>query len=186
MTQPLEELELAKLAWGQLMPGQPIGMIAPVFPRIEAKSAIDRMRALEEEETARQAKLLGKPVQVKEAEPEGAILPPSPKIDIEDFGKVDLRVGQVLSAERVKGADKLLHLKVDIGEPQPRTIVAGIATVYEPEKMVGRKVVIVANLHPRKLRGIESNGMIVAASLEGGKPILAGFLEDVPVGSRLK
>jgi methionyl-tRNA synthetase len=186
MTQPLEEFEIAKLAWGQLMAGQKIGMIAPVFPRIEAKSAIDRMRALEEEETARQAKLLGKPLPTKEPEREGTILPPSPKIDIDDFGKVDLRVGQVLSAERVKGADKLLHLKVDIGEPEPRTIVAGIATVYEPEKIVGRKVVIVANLHPRKLRGIESNGMIVAASLEGGKPILAGFLEDVPIGSRLK
>jgi methionyl-tRNA synthetase len=79
-----------------------------------------------------------------------------------------------------------MHLKVDIGEPQPRTIVAGIAEAYEPEKIVGRKVVIVANLNPRKLRGIESNGMIVAASLEGGKPILAGFLEDVPIGARLK
>jgi methionyl-tRNA synthetase len=186
MTQPLENLELAKLAWGQLMPGQKIGLIAPVFPRIEARSAIDRMRALEEEETARQAKLLGKPVADKGTVCETPVDPPSPKIDIEDFGKVDLRVGQVLSAERVKGADKLLHLKVDIGEPEPRTIVAGIATVYEPEKMVGRKVVIVANLHPRKLRGIESNGMIVAASLEGGKPILAGFLEDAPVGARLK
>jgi methionyl-tRNA synthetase len=175
MTQSLEDLEIAKLAWGQLMPGQKIGMIAPVFPRIEAKSAIDRMRALEEEETARQSKLLGKPVATS-----------TPKIDIEDFGKVDLRVGQVLSAERVKGADKLLHLKVDIGEPQPRTIVAGIAEAYEPEKIVGRKVIIVANLNPRKLRGIESNGMIVAASLEGGKPILAGFLEDVPIGARLK
>jgi methionyl-tRNA synthetase len=182
MTQPIEDLEIAKLAWGQLLPGQKIGMIAPVFPRIEAKSAIDRMRALEEEETARQAKLLGKPA----AAPQAPVDPPSPKIDIEDFGKVDLRVGQVLSAERVKGADKLLHLKVDIGEPEPRTIVAGIATVYEPERMVGRKVVIVANLNPRKLRGIESNGMIVAASLEGGKPILAGFLEDVPIGARLK
>jgi len=92
----------------------------------------------------------------------------------------------VVSAERVKGADKLLHLKVDIAEPEPRTIVAGIALAYEPETLIGRKVVIVANLHPRKLRGIESNGMIVAASLEGGKPILAGFLEDVPVGARLK
>ncbi len=106
------------------------------------------------------------------------------KISIDDFVKVDLRVGQVVSAERVKGADKLLHLKVDIGEEQPRTIVAGIAESYPPEEMVGRKVVIVANLQPRKLRGIESNGMIVAASLEGGKPVLAGFLEDVPVGAR--
>ncbi len=186
MPEPLESLEIARLAWGQLMPDQKIGLIAPVFPRIEAKSAIERMRALEEEETIRQAKILGKPIAVKEPEPEGTIQPPSPKIDIEDFGKVDLRVGQVLSAERVKGADKLLHLKVDIGEPEPRTIVAGIATVYEPDTIVGRKVVIVANLHPRKLRGIESNGMIVAASLEGGKPVLAAFLEEVPIGARLK
>jgi methionyl-tRNA synthetase len=182
MPQPIESLEIAKLAWGQLPTEQKIGLIAPVFPRIEAKSAIDRMRALEEAETARQLKLLG-----KSAPPlETSILPPSPKVDIEDFGKVDLRVGQVLSAERVKGADKLLHLKVDIGESEPRTIVAGIAAVYDPDGLIGRKVVIVANLHPRKLRGIESNGMIVAASLEGGKPILAGFLEDVPVGARLK
>jgi methionyl-tRNA synthetase len=86
----------------------------------------------------------------------------------------------------VKGADKLLHMKVDIGEEQPRTIVAGIAESYPPEEMLGRKVVIVANLQPRKLRGIESNGMIVAASVDGGKPVLAGFLENVPVGARLK
>jgi methionyl-tRNA synthetase len=77
-------------------------------------------------------------------------------------------------------------LHVDIGEGAPRSIVAGIAESYQPEQLMGRKVVIVVNLQPRKLRGIESNGMIVAASLEGGKPILAGFLEDVPVGARLK
>ena len=188
MTSDLSTLELAKLDWGQLAPGQPIGVIAPVFPRIEAKSAIDRMRALEEAETIRQAKLFGKEVAPKSEEPptEGTLLPPSPKIDIDDFGKVDIRVGKVLTAERVKGADKLLHLTVDIGEPEPRTIVAGIALSYTPEQMVGRKVAIVANLQPRKLRGIESNGMIVAASLEGAKPVLAGFLEDVPVGARLK
>jgi len=75
---------------------------------------------------------------------------------------------------------------VDIGEEQPRTIVAGIAETYPPEQMVGRKVVIVANLAPRKLRGIESNGMIVAASAEGGKPVLASFLEEAPIGARLK
>jgi methionyl-tRNA synthetase len=183
MTQPLSTLELAKLDWGQLAAGQAIGQVAPVFPRIDAKSAIERMRALEEEETIRQAKVLGRSV---ETQPGAKIDPPSPKIDIDDFIKVDLRVGQVLSAEPVKGADKLLHMKVDIGEPEPRTIVAGIAKAYQPAEMVGRKVVIVANLQPRKLRGIESNGMVVAASLEGGKPILAGFLEDVPVGARLK
>src|SRR5450759_958777 len=107
-------------------------------------------------------------------------------ISIDDFVKVDLRVGIVKSAERVKGADKLLHMFVDIGEPEPRSIVAGIAAAYEPDSLIGRKVVIVANLQARKLRGIESKGMIVAASLEGGKPVLAGFLEDVPVGARLK
>jgi methionyl-tRNA synthetase len=115
--------------------------------------------------------------------------PPAPvsdRIAIDDFVKVDMRVGQVLSAEPVKGADKLLHLKVDIGEPHPRTIVAGIAEAYSATELIGRKVVIVANLQPRKLRGIESNGMIVAGSVEGGKPVLAGFLEDVPIGARLK
>ena len=112
--------------------------------------------------------------------------PPSPKIAIDDFVKVDLRVGQVKTAERVKGSDKLLHMTVDIGEPELRTLVAGIAQAYAPEAMIGRKVVIVANLQPRKLKGIESNGMIVAASVEGGPAVLAGFLEDIPVGARLK
>ena len=92
----------------------------------------------------------------------------------------------MLSAQPVKGADKLLHLKVDLGEAEPRTIVAGIAEAYTPEQLVNRKVVIVANLQPRKLRGLTSNGMIVAASVEGGKPVLAAFLEDIPVGARLK
>jgi methionyl-tRNA synthetase len=112
--------------------------------------------------------------------------PADSRISIDDFAKVEMRVGLVLSAERVKGADKLLHLKVDIAEPEPRTLVAGIAEAYTPEQLIGRKVVIVANLQPRKLRGIESNGMIVAASVEGGKPVLAGFLEDIPIGARLK
>jgi methionyl-tRNA synthetase len=91
-----------------------------------------------------------------------------------------------LSAEPVKGADKLLHLKIDIGEPQPRTILAGIAKYYEPEKLVGRKVVIVANLAPRKMRGLESQGMVVAASVDNGPAVLAGFLEDIQPGARLK
>jgi methionyl-tRNA synthetase len=181
MTEPLETFDIRTLEFGQLNSGQPIGMVSPVFPRIDAKSAIDRMRELEEVETARQAKLLG-----KTAEPAAPVEPPSPKIEFDDFTKVDLRVGLVKSAEPVKGADKLLHLKVDIGEAEPRTIVAGIAKAYEAEKLIGRKVVIVANLNPRKLRGIESNGMIVAASLEGGKPVLAAFLEEVPIGARLK
>jgi methionyl-tRNA synthetase len=108
------------------------------------------------------------------------------KISIDDFAKIELRVGEVKTAEKVKGADKLLRLEVDIGS-EVRQIVAGIAEAYQPESLIGRKVVIVANLAPRRLRGIESNGMIVAASVgEKGRPILAGFLEEVPIGARLK
>lgn len=119
------------------------------------------------------------PAQATPATPDG-------KISIDDFMKVELRVGQVKAAEKVKGADKLLRLEVDIGT-EVRQLVAGIALAYKPEDLIGRKVVIVANLQPRKLRGLESNGMIVAASVgEDGKPVLAGFLEDVPIGAKLK
>jgi methionyl-tRNA synthetase len=109
----------------------------------------------------------------------------SGKITIDDFAKVELRVAQIKVAERVPKADKLLRLEVDLGYEQ-RQILAGIAEAYAPESLVGRKIVIVANLAPRKLRGLESNGMLLAASLEGGKPVLAGFLEDVEIGARLK
>ncbi|MCU1233017.1 MAG: methionyl-tRNA synthetase [Candidatus Solibacter sp.] len=181
MPDSIEDVRFATLEWGTLQPGQKIGEIAGVFPRIELKEAVARMRELEEQVTAEQNKLLG-----KTAAPAEPAAPATPKIAIDDFIKVDLRVGLVLSAERVKGSDKLMHMKVDIGEPEPRTIVAGIADAYTPEQMLNRKVVIVANLQPRKLKGIESNGMIVAASVEGGKPVLTGFHEDIPVGARLK
>ena len=182
MTEPLESVRLDTLAWGQLPPGQKIGEVAGVFPRIEAKEAIAKMQELEDAASPpSRTCMLGKTPQPSRGRRAGCR-----RIAIDDFVKVDLRVGQVLSAEPVKGADKLLHLKVDIGEPQPRTIVAGIAEAYPPAELIGRKVVIVANLQPRKLRGIESNGMIVAGSIEGGKPVLAGFLEDVPIGARLK
>jgi methionyl-tRNA synthetase len=180
MAEPLESVRFATLGWGGLPVGQKIGEVAGVFPRIELKPAVERMRELEALATEEQAALLGRKAEAP------AAAGGAPKIPIEDFSKVDLRVGLVLSAERVKGADKLMHMKVDIGEPQPRTIVAGIAEAYSPEDLINRKVVIVANLQPRKLRGIESNGMIVAASVEGGKPVLAGFHEDVPAGARLK
>jgi methionyl-tRNA synthetase len=181
MPEPLESVRFDSLAWGQLRPGQKIGQIAGVFPRIDAKPAIEKMRELEAQVSAEQAVLLGKsPTPGPQAPAPGA------QISIDDFSKIELRVGQVVSAERVKGADKLLHLKVDLAEAEPRSIVAGIAEAYSPEALVGRKVVIVANLAPRKLRGLTSNGMIVAASVEGGKPVLAGFLEDIPVGARLK
>ena len=107
------------------------------------------------------------------------------KIGIDDFTKVELRVAQIKVAERVPKADKLLRLEVDLGYEQ-RQILAGIAEFYSPESLIGRKVVIVANLAPRKMRGLESNGMLLAASLEGGKPVLASFLEEVELGARLK
>jgi methionine--tRNA ligase beta chain len=128
--------------------------------------------------------------------PEGASLQPaeaetSPAneqtqhITIDDFTKVELRVAQILVAERIPKADKLLRLEVDLGY-EKRQILAGIAQYYEPEKLIGRKIVIVANLAPRKMRGLESNGMLLAASLPDGAPVLAGFLEEVPLGARLK
>ena len=106
-------------------------------------------------------------------------------ISIDDVIKVDLRVAQIVVAERIPKADKLLRLEVDLGY-EKRQILAGIAQYYEPEKLVGRKIVVVVNLAPRKMRGLMSNGMLLAASLEGGSPVLAGFLEDVPLGARLK
>ncbi|HEY1339140.1 MAG TPA: methionine--tRNA ligase [Bryobacteraceae bacterium] len=183
MTEPLDAVRFDSLKWGGLTAGQKIGEVAPVFPRIELKPAVDKMRELEAKTTAEQAILMG-----KKAEAASAASAPEAdsKIPIDDFLKVDLRVGLVLMAERVKGSDKLMHMKVDIGEGEPRTIVAGIAEAYAPEQLLNRKVVIVANLQPRKLKGIQSNGMIVAASVNDGKPVLAGFHEDIPVGARLK
>jgi methionyl-tRNA synthetase len=187
MQQPLKDVRFEKLAWGGLPAGQKVEPVTPLYPRIEAKPAIEKMQELEKQETKRQAALIGKPFEDESAASAPSnIAPLADPITIDDFVKIDLRVGQVKSAESVKGADKLLHLKVDIGEPEPRTIVAGIAKAYQPEQLIGRKVVIVANLAPRKLRGLESRGMIVAASLEDTPPVLAAFLEDVPIGARLK
>jgi methionyl-tRNA synthetase len=180
----IKKFDLSQLQWGQLHLGTKLGEVQAVFPRAD-KSAIERMQKMEEQSVGTGAP----PVQPSEAQPVAAAKPaatiPEGKISIDDFAKVELRVAQVKAAERVKGADKLLRLEVDLGT-EVRQLVAGIAEAYAPESLIGRKVVIVANLLPRKLRGLESNGMIVAASPEGGKPVLAGFLEDVPVGTRLK
>ena len=190
---PLEEVRIDQLVWGALRPGTSIGEPAAVFPRVEKTETLEKIAAMEQE--------ILKPQGTSATPSAPAAAPAAPaaaaatatnsptanaKIGIEDFAKVEMRVGQVKSAERVAGADKLLKVMVDVGD-EIRQIVAGIATVYQPEQLVGRKVVVVVNLQPRKLRGVESNGMIVAASVgPEGKPVLAGFLEDVPVGSRLK
>jgi methionyl-tRNA synthetase len=201
----IRKFDLEQLQWGQLQLGTKLGEVHAVFPRAD-KSAVERMQKMEDPTSSVGSGVsvgsgasLGtaaSPVQPSEtrlatpsAKPEAAAKAaatiPDGKITIDDFAKVELRVAQVKTAERVKGADKLLRLEVDLGT-EVRQLVAGIAEAYEPETLIGRKVVIVANLAPRKLRGLESNGMIVAASPEGGKPVLASFLEDVPIGTRLK
>jgi methionyl-tRNA synthetase len=205
----ITKFNLADLKWAQLPLGGKLGKVEPVFPRAE-KTAIERMQQMEQErnasappasQTTTDSSPSSAPAGIGTGQPSPqpppglsvatapkATAPPPPdgKITIDDFMKVELRVGQVKFAEKVKGADKLLRLEVDIGT-EVRQLVAGIALAYEPESLIGRKVVIVANLQPRKLRGLESNGMIVAASVgEDGKPVLAGFLEDVPIGSKLK
>lgn len=93
-------------------------------------------------------------------------------INYDHLSKIDLRVATVLAAEAVEGADKLLKLKVDAGDPEPRTIVAGVRLAYPPETLVNKQIVIVANLEPRKLRGIESQGMLLAASDDTGLALL--------------
>lgn len=107
------------------------------------------------------------------------------RISIDDFMRIDLRVGKVVAAERVPKTKKLIKLQVDMGAEQ-RTLVAGIADAYEADALVGRSVVVVANLKPATLMGIESNGMVLAASPDGGTPILVGFDEPPPVGSRVR
>ena len=199
----ITKLELRKLAWGQLPLHTKLGKVEAVFPRAD-KSTMERMQQMEQEGAVQGAQTAVTeesttitPVAVAPAEATQARAPAIPAapavaapvgntITIDDFAKVELRVGQVKVAEKVKGADKLLRLEIDLGA-ETRQIVAGIAKAYDPEKLIGRKVVVVANLAPRKLRGLESQGMIVAASLgDEGVPVLAGFLEDVPVGARLK
>jgi methionyl-tRNA synthetase len=184
----VEAVELDGLRWGQLAPGKQLGPTQPLFPRVDKNEAIERIEVMANEElnpapAAQPAKAAAS------ATPAGGAAPQTlpEKISIEDFAKVEMRVGQIKTAERIVGADKLLKLTVDIGT-ETRQICAGIAQYYEPEKLIGRKVAVVVNLAPRKLRGVESNGMIVAAAVgPEGRPVLAGFPdEDVEVGARLK
>jgi methionyl-tRNA synthetase len=186
----LGPMNLDELRWGQLVPGASLGKSQSLFPRIEKAEAIERMEAMENE-AQKQPSPVAAPTTVSTPAAGGAAAAAAPaaaeKIGIEDFTKVEMRVGQIKTAERIVGADKLLKLTVDIGT-EIRQICAGIAQYYEPEKLVGRKVAVVVNLAPRKLRGVESNGMIVAASVgPEGRPVLAGFPdEDVEIGARLK
>lgn len=187
--------EIAPNALAPVAPGTRIGDIKPVFPRLDKKKVmneINQAEAASQEARAQETKTETPAALVAETAPAApAEVPAVPEgiayIGIEDFLKVELRVGEILTAERIPKADKLLKFTMDLGEAQPRQILAGIAQYYEPEKLIGRKVIVVANLAPRKLRGLESQGMILAASIgEEGRPILAGFLEEVPNGAKLK
>lgn len=192
-TEALGAFALDGLRWGQLAPGRALGKSQALFPRVEKAEAIERMEAMEKEEQKAPSPVaanapVGTPAVAGTAGAATAAAPAaSEKIGIEDFAKVEMRVGQIKTAERIVGADKLLKLTVDIGT-EIRQICAGIAQFYEPEKLVGRKVAVVVNLAPRKLRGVESNGMIIAAAVgPEGRPVLAGFPdEDVEIGARLK
>ena len=170
------EPQPADLAWGRLEPGAPLGAVEPLFPRLEKEKSVSDQN--------------DKPVAAPVPEPAPAAAPaPAPEagpvqVTIDDFGKLDLRVARVLAAERIPKADKLLKLQVDLGSEQ-RQVVAGIAEAYTPEQLVGRQVVLVANLKPAKLRGVESQGMVLAASLDG-KAVLCGFDRDVPPGTKVK
>ena len=115
----------------------------------------------------------------------------SPTITIDDFVKVDLRVAQIVVAERIPKADKLLRLEVDLGPgftPSRRQILSGIAEWYTPEELLGKRIAVIANLAPRKMRGLESHGMLLAASGEdhSSKPILATFSDEIALGSRIR
>ena len=117
--------------------------------------------------------------------PEPSPAPEPERVGIEDFLKLDLRVARVVSAERVTKSRKLLKLEVDLGTER-RTLVAGIAESYEPEALVGRVIGMVANLKPATVMGVESNGMILAASAPGGLPIVVSFDTEPPLGARIK
>lgn len=164
----------ADLTWGGIPDGTIVHKEAPIYPRIdleeEAKKAAAIEAKIKEEEAA------------KAPEVNPAIEPVKPEITFDDFGKIDLRVAKILTAEKVKKSRKLIKMTVSLGNEE-RTVVSGIAEHYKPEELIGKQVIFVANLKPAKLMGIESQGMILAASLYGK---LVVPTVDMPAGSRVK
>ena len=156
---------------GTLAAGTRLGPTESLFPRIE--KTVEELRGMTT------------PDQPAATEPAATPQTTDPRITIDEFMKVELRVAKILEAEAVPKSKKLLKLKVDTGQDQ-RTIVAGIAEAYQPEQLIGRTIVIVANLQPAKLMGIESNGMVLAGSIDGGKPMLVGFDQEIPPGARVR
>jgi methionyl-tRNA synthetase len=163
------ELERADLDWGRLEPGTPLGTVTPLFPRVEKQK--------KEKAVTETAPPPEKPKAAAEA-------PADDRIDIGDFAKVQLKAAKVVEAERVEGSKKLLKLQVDLGSEQ-RQVVAGIAQTHDPEDLVGKTVILVANLKPAKLMGVESNGMVLAGSVDG-KAVLCSFEAEVEPGTKVR
>ncbi|MGI8849328.1 MAG: methionine--tRNA ligase [Pyrinomonadaceae bacterium] len=193
LSETLRSINPENLTWGDLQAGTQIGETEAVFPRINKQKAMSEIteRSAVSSQQAAQPQISESVQQPTNEDQKTKIEDLSSSdenlIAIDDFLKVELRVGQIKVAERIPKADKLLRFEIDLGEEKPRQILAGLAEYYEPEKLIGRKVVVVANLKPRKMRGLESNGMICAASLEeGDTPAIATFLENVKIGARLK
>ncbi len=200
LSEDIATLDPANLKWGELAAGTKIGETVGVFPRIDKKKVMSEIeekseaRSEKPEVAAASAESVPPAVAGGEVPTQSTTINDQPSTDenfitIDDFIKVDLRVGEIKVAERIPKADKLLRFEIDLGEEKPRQILAGLAEYYDPETLIGRKVVVVANLKPRMMRGLESQGMICAASLEdnsGPKPALAAFIEDVEIGARLK
>jgi methionyl-tRNA synthetase len=165
----------ADLGWGRLVPGAALGAIVPLFPRVE-QTRNDKETPVTDAPPPAQ-------------KPDAAAAPPAAapggdRIDISEFAKVELRAARVTAAEKVSGSKKLVKLQVDLGS-ESRQLVAGIAESYEPAALVGKTVVVVANLKPAKLMGVESNGMVLAGSVEG-KPVLCTFDAEVVPGTKVK
>jgi methionyl-tRNA synthetase len=158
------------LRWGGTPANAELPAPAPLFPRIDKEAYLGEARAQEKE---------------KKMETETAAAPEKTPVTIDQFFQTELKVATILAAEPVPKSNKLMKLTADLGEGAPRTIVAGIALAYKPEELVGKQVIVVANLQPAKLMGVESNGMVLAASLDG-KPVLLHPDAQVPVGTKVK
>lgn len=182
----------ADLAWGRLEPGAALGTVEPLFPRLEkAETAAPAVAApakqkKKEPPVSETQPPAPPPVAPPPAAPPAAEAPAAPvQVDIDEFMRLDLRVGRVLAAEPVPKSKKLLKLQIDLGEAEPRQVVGGIADAYAPESLVGRSVVVVANLKPAKLMGVESRGMVLAASIDGRAELVA-FEKPVAPGTKVR
>jgi methionyl-tRNA synthetase len=174
----------------ELPEGLVLGVLDPLFPRLDLKTTVTTNPESAAPKPAPAA--APNPPAPPEAPAGAPDAPPAPPlVAIDAFSALDLRTAKIVAAERIKGAKKLLKLQLDVGErggdgaPTLRQIVSGIAEAYEPEQLVGRTIIVIANLKPAKLMGVESNGMLLAATVDG-KAVLAGFERDVPPGTRVK